>query len=390
VKRRIFISTGEVSGDLQGAPLVTALLAQAQIQGIDLEIVALGGDRMAQAGAQLLGDTRTISSIGLIEAIPQIWPTLKLQRHAQSVLKAQPPDLVILIDYIGANLKIGNFIRKQFPQVPIVYYIAPQEWVWSLNDKNTNAIAKITDRVLAIFPEEAAYYQRFGIDTRFVGHPLLDQMRQLPSRDAARQQLGIPPEQIALLLSPASRSQELKHLLPAIFAAAQMIQSQIPQVHYWVPLALPQFRAVIEAAIVEYGLNATIVPAAQGRIAIAAADLAITKSGTINLEMALLDIPQVVTYRFNWFTAWVARQVLKLKIPFASPVNLVLMREVVPELIQEDLTAANITTKVLELIQPDRRAAMLADYQQIRESLGDFGVCDRAAVAIFEELGVES
>jgi lipid-A-disaccharide synthase len=389
VKRRIFISTGEVSGDLQGAPLVTALLAQAQTQGVDLEIVALGGDRMAQAGAQLLGDTRTISAIGLIEAVPQIWPTLKLQRQAHSRLKAQPPDLVILIDYIGANLKIGNFIRQQFPQVPIVYYIAPQEWVWSLNDKNTNAIAKITDRVLAIFPEEAAYYQRFGINTRFVGHPLLDQMRALPSRDAARQQLGIPPEQIALLLSPASRSQELKHLLPTIFAAAQTIQSQLPQVHYWVPLALPQFRPVIEAAIAQYGLNATIVPAEQGRIAIAAADLAITKSGTVNLEMALLDIPQVVTYRFNWFTAWVARKVLKLKIPFASPVNLVLMREVVPELIQEDLTAANITTQVLALIQPDRRTAMLADYQTIRASLGDFGVCDRAAVAIFEELGVE-
>jgi lipid-A-disaccharide synthase len=382
VKRRIFISTGEVSGDLQGAPLVSALLAQARTQGIDLEIVALGGDRMAQAGAVLLGDTRTISSIGLIEAIPQILPTLKLQRQAQSILTAQPPDLVILIDYIGANLTIGNFIRKQFPQVPIVYYIAPQEWVWSLNDKNTNAIAQITDRVLAIFPEEAAYYQRFGVDTLFVGHPLLDQMRQLPSRTAARQQLGIPPEQIAILLSPASRSQELKHLLPAIFTAAQTIQSQIPQVHYWVPLALPQFRPTIAAAIAEYGLNATIVPADQGRIAIAAADLAITKSGTVNLEMALLDIPQVVTYRFNWFTAWVARKVLKLKIPFASPVNLVLMREVVPELIQEEMNAANITTKVLELIQPDRRQAMLADYQTIRESLGDFGVCDRAATAI--------
>jgi lipid-A-disaccharide synthase len=390
VKRRIFISTGEVSGDLQGAPLVTALLAQAAQRGIDLEIVALGGERMAQAGANLLGDTRAISSIGLVEALPQILPTLKLQRYANACLKANPPDLVILIDYIGANLKIGNFIRKQFPQVPIVYYIAPQEWVWSLNDKNTNAIAQITDRVLAIFPEEAAYYQRFGIPAKFIGHPLLDQIRQLPDRATAREQLGIPPEQVALLLSPASRSQELKHLLPTIFAAAAMIQSQIPQVHYWVPLALPQFRPVIEAAIAEYGLNATIVPAAQGRVAIAAADLAITKSGTINLEMALLNIPQVVTYRFNWFTAWVARKVLKLKIPFASPVNLVLMRAVVPELIQEDLTAANITTQVLALIQPDRRKTMMADYQQIRESLGDFGVCDRAAVAIFEELRIEN
>jgi lipid-A-disaccharide synthase len=382
VKRRIFISTGEVSGDLQGATLVTALLDQAQTQGIDLEIVALGGDRMQQAGAELLGDTRSISAIGLVEAIPQILPTLKLQRHAHAVLQAEPPDLVILIDYIGANLKIGNFVRKQFPNVPIVYYIAPQEWVWSLNDKNTQAIGQIADRVLAIFPEEAAYYQRFGIATEFVGHPLLDQMQQVPDRPSARQQLGIPPEQIAILLSPASRSQELKYLLPDIFAAAQLLQAQIPQVHYWIPLALPQFEAVIAAAIAQHGLNATIVPAAQGRIAIAAADLAITKSGTVNLEMALLNIPQVVIYRFSRLTAWVARKVLKLKIPFASPVNLVLMRAVVPELIQEQVSAASITAQVLELIQTDRRATMMADYQTIRDSLGEFGVCDRAAVSI--------
>ncbi|MBE9032171.1 lipid-A-disaccharide synthase [filamentous cyanobacterium LEGE 11480] len=386
MKRRIFISTGEVSGDLQGATLVTALFEQAKVQGIELEILALGGARMQQAGATLLGDTRAISSIGLVEAIPQILPTLKLQRQAQAVLKAHPPDLVILIDYIGANLKIGRFVRQQFPDIPIVYYIAPQEWVWSLNDKNTNQIAAITDRVLAIFPEEAAYYQRFGIDAKFIGHPLIDQLRHLPDRQAARQQLGIPPEQVALLLSPASRTQELKYLLPEIFAAAQTVQSQIPQVHFWIPLALPQFRPAIEAAIAKYQLNANIIPGDQGRIAIAAADLAITKSGTINLEMALLNVPQVVTYRLSAFTAWVGYKLLKLTIPFASPVNLVLMREVVPELLQDNMKADAIAAKVLETIQPQNRERILADYQAIRDEFGEFGVCDRAANIILEML----
>lgn len=386
MKRRIFISTGEVSGDLQGAALVTALRSQAKIQGIELDIVALGGDRMQQAGARLLGDTRTISSIGLVEAIPQIVPTLKLQGQAQAILKREPPDLVILIDYIGANIKVGRFIRRQFPQVPIVYYIAPQEWVWSFNDKNTNDIAAITDRVLAIFPEEANYYQRFGIDAQFVGHPLLDQLRHLPSRAIARQKLGIPPEQVALLLSPASRAQELKYLLPPIFEAAQILQRQIPQVHCWIPLALPQFRAELATAIATYGLKATIVPADQGRLAIAAADLAITKSGTINLEMALLQVPQVVTYRLNRVTAWISRHLLKMKLPFISPVNLILMREVVPELIQEQMTAANIVDQVLKLIQPVQREAMLADYQTVCAALGDFGVCDRATQEIFAML----
>ena len=386
MKRRIFISTGEVSGDLQGAALVTALFEQAERRGITLDIVALGGERMQQAGATLLGDTRSISSIGLVEAIPQILPTLKLQRDAKAALVAHPPDIVILIDYIGANIKIGNFVRQQFPDVPIAYYIAPQEWVWSLNDKNTNDIAKITDQVLAIFPQEADYYQKFGIDTQFVGHPLIDQLRDIPDRDSARQQLNIPPDQIALLLSPASRRQELKYLLPDIFAAARMLQKQLPQIHCWIPLAVPQFRTTIEAVIGEYQLKATIVPADQGRIAIAAADLAITKSGTINLEMALLNVPQVVTYRLNAFTAWIGRNIIKFKIPFASPVNLIPMQEVVPELLQEAMSAESIAAKVQHIIQPEVRAKMLQDYQEIREQLGQPGVCERASKKILDLL----
>jgi lipid-A-disaccharide synthase len=387
MKRRIFISTGEVSGDLQGSYLVQALLRQAQQQGMELEILALGGDRMAAAGATLLGNTTTISAIGLVEALPQILPTMKLQSQAKAFLKTHPPDLVVLIDYIGANVPIGRFVRQQFPQVPIVYYIAPQEWVWSLNDKNTNDIAKVTDRLLAIFPEEARYYERNHVATTFVGHPLVQQLQPLGARETARQTLGIPPEQIAILLSPASRRQELKYLLPEIFAAAQQLQAQVPQVHFWVPLALAEFETPLRQAIGDYGLNATIVGREQGRTAIAAADLAITKSGTINLEMALLNVPQVVVYRLNPVTAWIARKILKLKITFASPVNLVLMREVVPELIQERLTAAEIVAAVLALIQPERRQQILADYAAVRQALGDGDACDRAAQEILGMLG---
>jgi lipid-A-disaccharide synthase len=384
--KRIFISTGEVSGDLQASYLIKSLLAQAEQAGIDLEICALGGDRMARAGATLLGDTTTISSIGLIEALPQILPTFKVQGQAQKFLKTHPPDLVVLIDYIGANTLVGKYIRRQFPDVPIVYYIAPQEWIWSFNERQDNDIGPITDRLLAIFPAEATYYERLGVDVTFVGHPLIDQMVETPPRDRARSQLGIPPEQVAILLSPASRIQELKYLLPDIFLAAQMIQAKLPQVHFWVPLAVTKFGPAMQAAIEEYGLNATIVPSEQGRVAIAAADVAITKSGTINLEIALLNVPQVVTYRLNKVTAWIARNILKTKFPFASPVNLVLMREAVPELLQENMNAPGIAQAVFDLIQPDRRGQVMADYAEVRACLGDAGVSDRAASAILAML----
>ncbi len=365
---------------------MAALVKQAAAAGIELEILALGGDRMAQAGATLLGNTTVISSIGLIEALPQVLPTLKLQQTVKAYLQAHPPDLVVLIDYIGANARIGEFIRKRFAQVPIVYYIAPQEWVWTINNEKTPDIAKITDLLLAVFPEEADYYQECGVNTIFVGHPLIDQFPPLSQRDEARASLGIPPEQVAILLSPASRQQELHFLMPEIFAAAQTLQTQLPQVHFWVPLAVSQFEPAIRQAVADYGLNATIVPREQGRTAIAAADIAITKSGTINLEMALLNVPQVVTYKLNKFTAWFARNILKMRFPFASPVNLVLMREVVPELLQENMNATGIATAVHALIQPDRRQQLLADYALVREALGDAGVSDRAAQAILQTI----
>jgi lipid-A-disaccharide synthase len=383
VKKRIFISTGEVSGDLQGSLLVTALLNRAKAEALELEIVALGGDRMAAAGAELLGNTIALSSIGLLEAVPYILPTLKMQRYAKQQLRENPPDLVILIDYIGANLSMGKFIRSQFPKVPIVYYIAPQEWVWSMNDRNTHQIVDITDRLLAIFPEEARYYERQGAAVKWIGHPLVDRLQDAPNRETARASLGIPPEEKAIVLSPASRKQELKFLMPEIFAAAQKIQAQVPQAKFYIPLALDRYRGEIEAAVQSYGLNAKLIPKEDGQTAIAAADLAITKSGTINLELALLNVPQVVIYRISKLTAWVGRKILKVKIVFASPVNLVPMRLVVPELLQEDANADRIAQESLALLEGPARDKMLQDYQGVQAGLGETGVCDRAAAEIF-------
>jgi lipid-A-disaccharide synthase len=384
-KLKIFISTGEVSGDLQGALLINALYRQAQTQGITLEITGLGGDRMTQAGATLLADTTTISSIGILESIPHIFSTLQLQRRAKRHLQTCPPDIVILIDYFGPNLGIGGFTHQVLPQVPTVYYIAPQEWVWSLSDRNTQRILSMSDRLLAIFKGEAEYYQKKGGNVTWVGHPLVDCMADAPTRSQARQALGITSDQLAIALIPASRQQEIKYVLPIIFAAAQQIQAKLPHVHFWIPLSLETYREPLERAIQQYGLQATLVSkhSHSSQTVIAAADLAIAKSGTVNLETALLNVPQVITYRLNGITAWIAEHILKLTIPFASPPNLVLMEEIVPELLQADATPERIAQEALEILSnPERRATMLAGYQRMRQELGEIGVCDRAAQEI--------
>ncbi|MBD1218972.1 MAG: lipid-A-disaccharide synthase [Aphanizomenon flos-aquae Clear-A1] len=379
---RIFISTGEVSGDLQGSLLIAALQRQAVAVGLTLEIVALGGEKMAKAGAKILGNTSGIGSMGLIESLPYVIPTLRVQRQAITYLKENPPDLVVLIDYMGPNLGIGTYMKENLPDVPVAYYIAPQEWVWSMSFQNTNRIVGFTDKLLAIFPEEARYYQQNGANVCWVGHPLIDRMANAPSREIAREKLGIKDTEMTIALLPASRHQELKYLLPVIFQAAQNIQSKLPNIHFWIPLSLETFRNTITAAIKDYGLQATVV-LGQQREVFAAADFAITKSGTVNLELALLNVPQVVVYRLNPLTAWIARHILKGSIPFASPVNLVVMREIVPEFLQEKATAENITQATMELLlNSEKRQKTLTGYQEMRYSLGELGVCDRTAKEI--------
>lgn len=381
---RIFISTGEVAGDLQGSLLIAALKRQASSAGLELEIVALGGEKMATEGVTLLADTSGIGSIGILESLPYILPTLQIQRQAIAYLKQHPPDLVVLIDYMGPNLAIGSYIRRHLPQVSVVYYIAPQEWVWSVNSRNTNLIVGITDKLLAIFPGEARYFQDKGASVTWVGHPLVDRMPKFPSRETARTQLGIGSDQISVALLPASRRQELKYLLPVIFQAAQVIQSKLPQVHFWIPLSMEIYRQPIEQAIQHYCLRATVI-SGQAQEVFAAADLAITKSGTVNLELALLNVPQVVLYRLHPITAWIARSLLKGSIPFASPANLVVMKQIVPEFLQEQATPENIIQAALELLlNQERQQQMKADYQEMRQYIGEVGVCDRAAKEILQ------
>jgi lipid-A-disaccharide synthase len=387
---RIFISTGEVSGDLQGSLLITALKRQATAANLELDILALGGEKMVEAGATLLENTSGIGSMGLLESLPYILPTLQVQRKAIASLKQNPPDLVVLIDYMGPNIGIGTYLQQHLPQVPVLYYIAPQEWVWSVNVRNTARIVSFTHKLLAIFPEEARYFREKGAKVTWVGHPLVDHMQNAPSRQAAREKLGITPEQIAIALLPASRHQELKYLLPVIFQAAQTIQAKLPQVHFWIPLSLEIYRQPIEEAIRRYNLRATIVSSQQKEV-FAAADFAITKSGTVNLELALLNVPQVVAYRLHPFTVWFARKILKGSIPFASPANLVVMKRIVPEFLQEQATPENITQAAMELLlNPDRRQQTLTDYEEMRQCLGKVGVCDRAAQEILQMLANNS
>ena len=392
---RLLISTGEVSGDLQGSLLIAALHRQAALKGIDLEVLALGGERMRAAGAELLADTAPMGAIGLWEALPLVLPTLKLQARVDRLLRQRPPDGVVLIDYMGANVRLGNNLRRRLPHIPITYYIAPQEWAWRIGDGGTTELLKFTDRILAIFPAEAEFYERMGAEVTWVGHPLLDTVLSRPERAEARAQLGLPDQGKLLLLLPASRPQELRYLMPVLVEAAARLQHQDPSLDVMVPAGLERFEQPLREALAAAGVRAKVIPANQADglkpLLFAAADLALGKSGTVNLELALQGVPQVVGYRVSRVTAWVARHLLRFKVAHISPVNLLLNERLVPELLQDEFDADRLVALAAPLLEAgEARQTMLSGYDRLRSTLGEPGVTDRAAAAILDQLPAPS
>jgi lipid-A-disaccharide synthase len=389
---RLLVSTGEVSGDLQGSLLIRALHAEARRRELPLQVVALGGDRMRQAGAELLADTSRLGAIGLWEALPMVLPTLRLQRRLRQWLLQHPLDGVVLIDYMGANVNLGLRLKRLHPEVPISYYIAPQEWAFRLGEGGTTRLIGFSDRILAIFPEEARFYASRGAAVTWVGHPLIDTLGQPPSRSQAREELNLPPDAPVLLLLPASRPQELRYLLPPMAAAVALLQQRLPELRVLLPAGLAGFETALEEAMAGAGARARVVPATEADrlkpFLCAAADVALTKSGTANLELALRGVPQVTGYRVSRPTALIARHLLRFNVPHISPVNLVLQERLVPELLQDGFNAEAIAAAVEELLSPsgEARRRQVEGYGRLRAALGEPGVTQRAAAAILDQV----
>ena len=385
----LLISTGEVSGDLQGSLLIKALYQEAELRNIPLRVSALGGPRMETAGAELLGNTTPLGAIGLWEALPLVLPTLQLQRKARRWLSKNPPDGVVLIDYMGGNTPLGRRVKRERPSLPVLYYIAPQEWAFRMGDGGTTQLIGFSDQILAIFPEEARFYSERGAVVHWVGHPLLDTLGELPSRGAARQELGIAEDEPLLLLLPASRKQELRWLLPPLAEAAARLQKLCPKLKVIATAAQTGFEQPLRDVIDEFGLQATVLSSDDSdrlRPTIcAAADLALTKSGTVNLELALRGVPQVVAYKVSRFTALMARRLLRFQVDHISPVNLVLGERLVPELLQEELEVDKLVEEALPLLRNEQaRIKMLSGYGRLRALLGEPGVTQRAAALILD------
>ena len=386
---KLLISTGEVSGDLQGSLLIKALKDNAERREIELDIVALGGERMKEAGAKLISNTSSIGAIGFLEALPYVLPTLNAQSKIDNYLNFSPPDGVVLIDYMGPNIRLGLKVKKAFPKIPIIYYIAPQEWAWRLGDSGTTDLIGFTDKILAIFEEEADFYSKKGGNVRFVGHPMLDFYRDIPCKQDALKRIGLTPDKKLLLLIPASRKQELKYILPTFLKAAKIIQDIDPSIVVFIPSGLKEFDELLNRSLNEYGVHGKVILSNEvdkiKPFLFSAAHIALAKSGTINMELALNSVPQVVGYKVSRVTALFARYLLRFNVKYISPVNLLLNQMLIPEFIQEDFETENIVQSALKILQDlTIRQEIIYGYGKLKDKLGEPGVTDRASRDILD------
>ena len=373
---KILLVTGEASGDIHGAHLALAL----HELNPAVELIGVGGSRMSAAGVSLLSQVDRVDAMGVpgIRQLMKGWKTLRtLSRYVQH----ESFDAIILIDSPGLNLRLAKVAAKS--SHTIIYYIAPQVWAWG--SRRLTLIRKVVNHVLAILPFEEAYFQNAGIPCTYVGHPLLDEVRSSYDKARERQRLGLNTKSLVIGLLPGSRARELQDALPTLLKTVQQIRDRFPLIQVLLAQAHSLSDSVIHE-ILEYSGQPVRVVKGQANEVMAASDLLLVTSGTATLQAALIGTPMVVVYRASPLTYQIAKCLVK--IPYISLVNILAGKEIVPELIQNRMTADRIAQEALAILRdPDRRDAMKQAFQAIRVSLGTPGASKRAAQFILTETG---
>jgi len=366
-----YLIAGEASGDLHGANLMKAL----KLEDENATFRFLGGDLMLAQGGDLVRHYSEMAFMGFIEVVLNLRTVLKNLKHAKADILAHRPDVLILIDFPGFNLKIAQFAKEN--GIKVFYYISPKVWAW--NQKRVLKIKKVVDKMFCILPFEVDFYRSWGMEVDYVGNPLLDAIAAFTPDERFRLEHGLGEKAIVALL-PGSRKQEISKILPDMLS----ILDGFPT-YQFVIAGAPGFEKEYYAQFI--GDKNVPVVYNQTYNLLKNSDAAIVASGTATLETALLDVPQVVVYKGNAISIAIARLVVKIK--FISLVNLIMNKLVVKELIQEECNTVSLRTELnLLLNDPLYRSQMLINYQQLAEKMGEPGASYKAARIIVNALSV--
>lgn len=375
--KELLVVAGEASGDLHGARLVSEL--RKLVPG--LTTFGLGGDELRAAGLESVAHSSEVAVVGITEVL-RVLPRIKqVFASLLSEVDRRRPDAAVLIDFPDFNLRLAKELERR--GLRVVYYISPQVWAWRKGRVRT--IAKLVDRMLVLFPFEVDFYKRHQVDVVHVGHPLVDEVPQLPQAWDRGEPEG--PFRVALL--PGSRLSEVEALLPTMLQAVRRLAADLPiAVSLIKAPTVP--RELLEEQIELSGLPVRIV--SDDRFAaVADSHLALCASGTATLEVGLLGTPMIVVYKLGFWTWSLAKALVRL--PSISLVNLVLGRPVVPELIQGEANPERIAAEAERvLLEDDERVEMRKGLAELRGRLGEGGASGRAAkevAAVLEEKSPE-
>jgi lipid-A-disaccharide synthase len=367
------ISCGEASGDLYAGALASGL----RTLDPSVEVFGFGGSRLAAAGGELIADCGALSVTGFTDAVRLVPRTLRLLRRLVAAARERRPDVFVAVDAPDFNFRLLSAMRRL--GIPVVYYISPQLWAWRKGRMATMQ-AKV-DRVLVIFPFEERLYRSAGVDVQFVGHPLAELIPVGQPREPFLRSLGLNPAAPTIALLPGSRRNEVARTAPVLAEAMPLIRARVPAAQF-VVAAAPTVPADAFTVLTSGDARATVVRDRTDDV-LSACDLAITASGTATVQCALHERPMVVVYKLSWVDAQMARCFLTLD-TFAMP-NLLAGRRIVPELIQDDFTAARVAEEAASLLtDADRRASMRAALGDVRAQISAVGASARAAAAVLE------
>ncbi|MDD8018004.1 MAG: lipid-A-disaccharide synthase [Bacteroidota bacterium] len=367
--QRVMIIAGEASGDVHGAGVVREL----KLRQPNIEIFGIGGDKMQREGMQLIYHVREMSFMGFVEVVKHLPLIRSVEKTLEQLLRFKKPDVVVLIDYPGFNLRFARTVKKY--GIKVIYYISPQVWAWKKG--RVKKMKGLIDRMLVVFPFEVPIYEHEQIPVQFVGHPLVEEMQEIMSKQQFLKRFGLDETKKIIAVIPGSREQEIENVFSVMVRAAATVAGNEKEIVVAVapnlPLELYQYH-------IPPNINVKFIQHATHEV-MRYAEFAFVTSGTATLETACSETPMVVVYRTSALTYWIARFVVRIK--NIALVNIVAGKTIVPEMIQHNATVdalANEAKKILT--SPERYGEMKNELKAVREKLGGVGASAHVADAI--------
>jgi lipid-A-disaccharide synthase len=374
--KKILIVSGEPSGDLHASKLVENL------KRLDpgLKFFGLGCSFSKKAGVDVIFDMSELAIIGLTEVFRNIFKIGAVRKKVLDRITADRPDIAILVDYPGFNLRLARELKKR--SIPVIYYISPQIWAWGMD--RINIIKACVAKMVVFFKFEEDLYQRHGVNAEFVGHPLLETVKATASKDEVMSRYGLSPDRTTIALLPGSRKTEIVRILPAMASSCAFIRKEIPDAQFIIAKHRDLPAGLYQKAVERTGLDIKIAEGDTHNV-VKSADFAIVTSGTATLETAILGTPFLVVYKSSVLTE-IAYYAVRT-VEFIALANIIAGGQIVPELLQNAASPERIARTALGIIRDKQaKAHMLDELKRVSLSLGTPGASERAAKAMLPYL----